>query len=289
MTARLIRVGGVPEHFNLPWLLAIERAVFDDLGVVVEWHEFAAGTGAIMDALRDGDIDMATPLTEGAITAIATGAPCRVVRLWVESPLLWGIHVAADSPILEIGEAEGSRFAISRFGSGSELMSRVLAEDQNWTLDESSWVPVETIDGAVLALTRAQAEMFLWNKSMTQPYVDDGSLRRIGVMPTPWPSFAVVATTALLDDDPVLVARIADTALLVAADFAADPSSSSVVAERFGLEPDDASKWLEHVRWTAPGTPVPLEVLAEVAERMRRIGRLTEIVDPANLVAGVPS
>lgn len=60
-----IRVGGVPEHFNLPWHLAIDENAFDDLGIDVEWVDFPGGTGAIMAALADGDIDMATPAHRG--------------------------------------------------------------------------------------------------------------------------------------------------------------------------------------------------------------------------------
>ena len=52
-----VRVGGVPEHFNLPWRLAIENGAFADLDVSVEWTDFPGGTGAIMNALAAGDID----------------------------------------------------------------------------------------------------------------------------------------------------------------------------------------------------------------------------------------
>ncbi len=34
---RPLRVGGVPEHFNLPWHIAIERGLFAKHGVDVEW------------------------------------------------------------------------------------------------------------------------------------------------------------------------------------------------------------------------------------------------------------
>jgi len=40
-----LRVGGVPEHFNLPWHLAIEKKIFEKHGVEVEWVEIKLGTG----------------------------------------------------------------------------------------------------------------------------------------------------------------------------------------------------------------------------------------------------
>jgi hypothetical protein len=42
---RVIRVGGVDEHFNLPWKLAIEAGAFETLGVSVVWQDCPGGTG----------------------------------------------------------------------------------------------------------------------------------------------------------------------------------------------------------------------------------------------------
>lgn len=42
-----LRVGGVPEHFNYPWHLAIERNLFAKYGVEVEWVEIKLGTGIL--------------------------------------------------------------------------------------------------------------------------------------------------------------------------------------------------------------------------------------------------
>jgi hypothetical protein len=42
---RVVRVGGVDEHFNLPWKLAIEAGAFETLGVDLVWHDCPGGTG----------------------------------------------------------------------------------------------------------------------------------------------------------------------------------------------------------------------------------------------------
>lgn len=43
-----IRVGGVPEHFNYSWHIAIERGIFAKHNVQIEWSEQKAGTGAMV-------------------------------------------------------------------------------------------------------------------------------------------------------------------------------------------------------------------------------------------------
>ena len=50
--SRPLRVGGVPEHFNLPWRLATRAGSFEHAGCPVEWREYPAGTGELTRALR---------------------------------------------------------------------------------------------------------------------------------------------------------------------------------------------------------------------------------------------
>ena len=90
-----LRVGGVPEHFNLPIHLCIEEGLFAEKGIHVEWVEFPGGTGAMNSALRNDEIDVAIILTEGIIKDIANGNPSKIIQNYVSSPLHWGIHVAA--------------------------------------------------------------------------------------------------------------------------------------------------------------------------------------------------
>ena len=280
-----LRIGGVPEHFNLPWQLAIERGVFDELGVTAEWIDFPGGTGEIMTAFADGEIDLATPLTEGAVTAIANGNPARIVRLWVESPLLWGVHVAADSPAKKIDDLVGRRFAISRFGSGSELMSRVMAEDHDWELTDESWVVVGDLEGALAALPSGEAEIFLWNKSMTQPHVDDGTLRRVGVVPTPWPGFAVVAAEPMLADHAELIGSVIDAAAAGAGKFRGQDDAAHLVACRFGLAEHDAAAWLDQAHWAEPAAVVSSELIESIIDRMKRLGRIDGTITSAEIIA----
>ena len=42
-----IKIGGVTEHFNLPWNLAVEKGKFAEAGVDLNWKFFAGGTGVM--------------------------------------------------------------------------------------------------------------------------------------------------------------------------------------------------------------------------------------------------
>ena len=185
---KTINIGGVPEHFNLPWYLTLKNGEYKEKGINLRWKDYFGGTGAMNKALRDKDIDLAVILTEGIVTDIIDGNDSRIVQTYVKSPLIWGIHVAHNSSFKSVEDLKGKKAAISRFGSGSHLMAYVNAENHNWNLEmDLKFEVVKNLEGAVEALTNGAADYFLWEKFTTKPLVDSGIFRRIGSCPSPWP------------------------------------------------------------------------------------------------------
>ena len=118
-------------------------------------------------ALRAGELDAAMLLTEGAVAGAAQGG-FKIVSLYTVSPLIWGIHVPAGSDLRNVEDVRGRRYAISRRGSGSHLMSFVHAREQGWSTDDLDFVVVGTLQGAIDAFTSGKADVFFWEKFMTQ-------------------------------------------------------------------------------------------------------------------------
>ena len=50
-----IVIGGVPEHFNLPWLKLLAAGKLEEAGVSARWEDYAGGTGAMVSALNEKD------------------------------------------------------------------------------------------------------------------------------------------------------------------------------------------------------------------------------------------
>ncbi len=92
-----LKVGGVPEHFNYPWYITLKNKEYSKHNINLRWQDYPGGTGQMSKALRDGSVDIAIVLTEGIIKDIANGNPSKIVQTFVKTPLIWGIHVAADS------------------------------------------------------------------------------------------------------------------------------------------------------------------------------------------------
>ncbi len=277
-------VGGVAEHYNLPWHLMMESPAYADLGLELKWVNTLGGTGEIATSLASGALDIATALTEGMIAAIAAGNPSRILRTLVSTPLQWGIHVPADSDLYVLADLVGHRFAISRYGSGSHLMAHVLADDMGFASADEDFVKVGNLDGARKALAQGDAEIFLWDRSSTSPYVANGEFRRIGLQPTPWPSFVVTAEVDLINERREEIDTMLDLVAASAAELAADPDRVAYVSERYGLDPVEVSSWFDETQWDCAG-PTDLAVIASTQDRLVALGLIDEPRDPAYYLA----
>lgn len=248
---KIVKIGGVPEHFNFAWYLALKNGEFKARGINLRWQDYHGGTGQMTKALRNDDIDIAVILTEGIIKDIVEGNPARIVQTFVQSPLNWGIHVANSSDYLTIADLKGKRAAISRFGSGSHLMAYINAENNHWDLqNDLKFEVIQDIEGAVKALSEGTADYFMWELFMTKPLVDQGIFRRVGNLPTPWPCFVIAVTERFLEAYPDDVRTILDIINNTTLDFKDIPSIDKTIANRYKLKLNDVQEWLSLTEWS---------------------------------------
>lgn len=245
-----LKIAGVPEHFNLPWHLCLENEEFEEAGIDLEWTDVPEGTGKLCQMLRDGETDIAVILTEGIIKDIAAGNNSKIVQVYVESPLLWGIHVAAGSTYKTMADIKNGKVAISRYGSGSHLMAIVNAKNEGWDTNNLQFELVNTIDGAVEALTAGTADYFMWERFMTKPLVDKGIFRRIGDCPTPWPCFVIAVRNEILESDPDAIGTVLDIINQTTEEFQDIPSIDRTLTERYNQKIEDIQAWLKTTQWS---------------------------------------
>ncbi|XCF04996.1 substrate-binding domain-containing protein [Tamlana crocina] len=278
-----INIGGVPEHFNLAWHLSLKDGEYKEKGINLRWQDYPGGTGAMCKALRDGEIDMAVILTEGIIKDIIAGNPSKIVQTFVDTPLVWGIHVAAHSAFNNINELKGTKAAISRYGSGSHLMAYINAEYHDWDLENDlNFEVIKNLDGAVKGLTDGDADYFLWEKFMTKPIVDKGVFKRIGECPTPWPCFVVAAREDFLDSHTEELKTILDIINNTTADFKHIPSIDKTIANRYGQKLEDVQEWLSITEWSQE--PIDEQTVNTVQDHLFSLNIIPEKVAYNQLV-----
>ncbi|MFH6996412.1 substrate-binding domain-containing protein [Flavobacterium sp. FlaQc-57] len=247
---KTVKIVGVPEHFNLPWHLCIENGEFEAENIDLQWNDIPEGTGKMCQMLRDGEADMAVILTEGIVKDIVAGNPSKIVQIYVQSPLIWGIHVAAKSDFQTVKDLKDKKVAISRLGSGSQLMAYVNAHEQGWKTDNLQFEIINTIDGAVEALTNGTADYFMWERFMTKPLVDKGIFRRVGDCPTPWPSFVIAVRNEFLKKNPKAVEKILEVINRTTEDFAQIPNIDKTLSGLFNQKIEDIQEWLKLTQWS---------------------------------------
>ena len=261
-----LKIAGVPEHFNLPWQLCIENGEFAAIGIDLQWTNIHEGTGKMCQMLRDEETDIAVILTEGIVKDIVAGNDSSIVQVYVESPLIWGIHVAANSKYNSLSDLENTKAAISRFGSGSQLMAYVNANNEDWKTDNLKFEIVNTIDGAVEALSNGTADYFMWERFMTKPLVDKGIFRRIADCPTPWPCFVIAVRNEVLKKQPDLIAQILEIINAKTAEFKDIPNIDKTLAKKFHQKIEDIQEWLTLTEWSQ--SPLSEKVLNKIQNQL---------------------
>ena len=247
---KTIKIAGVPEHFNLPWQMCIDDGDFEEVGIDLQWIDVPEGTGKMCQMLRDKETDIAVILTEGIVKDIIAGNETKIVQVYVKSPLIWGIHVAANSKFEKISDLENTKAAISRFGSGSHLMSYVNAQNNNWDTNNLQFEVVNTIDGAVEDLTNEKADYFMWERFMTKPLVDNGTFRKIADCPTPWPCFVIAVRNEILEEKPHVIEQILEIINTTTSEFKMIPSIDRMLASKYNQKIEDIQEWLSLTHWS---------------------------------------
>jgi len=265
-----ISIGGVPEHYNLPWQLAAERDIFSSAGLDISWTVYAGGTGAMTAALNAGELDLAILLTEGFISAVHHGLRARLAKVYIETPLPWGIYAGVDSMHTEVNFSLPNKFAVSRLGSGSHLMPSIHALDCGTQLKDEQFDVVNSLPGAAERLKAGVSNFFYWEQYMARPFVQSGHFRQVGKFAAPWSSFLVVMSEDALEKKKESVLRLLQIMAEECIRFKQDNASVIHLSKRFEMTISEAREWLQYNQWNL-GLEVDLRSISLAAEAIGKL------------------
>jgi ABC-type nitrate/sulfonate/bicarbonate transport systems, periplasmic components len=262
-----LKIGGVPEHFNYPWYLTLKDKKYIPKNISLRWQDFPGGTGEMCAALRSKDVDIAIVLTEGIIKDIANGNPSKIVQTFVKSPLVWGIHVAANSKFNTVNDLKNATIAISRYGSGSHLMAIVNAYNLGWDISKLKFKVVGNLEGGITALSNGTADYFMWEHFTTKPYVDKGIFKRLADCPTPWPCFVIAVREDVLNKYPEEVKAILNIINAETSGFKSLPNLANTLSIRYNQKVEDIKAWLKITKWNSK-TPITKHLITRIQNKM---------------------
>lgn len=279
-----LRVGYVREHFASPLLQYAE----DDGGKTFTLVNCPGGTGQIIKALEEDKVDVVIALTDALIAGIANGKPYKLVGSYVSTSLNWAIVTGKDSKYNSRADLKGTTFGISRFGSGSELMVKLMAHQERWIkgedkdgeeLEAIDFKVCNNIDGLVEAVNDSSCSAFLWEWFTTKPWADRGEVRFIGSVPTPWPSWMIAAHTSpdRCPRDNVINFVATLTSYVNEFDSEASRKEKDVefIKKHFGYPEKDIKSWLETVAYPTDCTKIDGSMLVKTLGILEATGAIT--------------
>ncbi|KAI5799291.1 hypothetical protein DFH27DRAFT_501372 [Peziza echinospora] len=297
-----LRIGYIPEHFSIPIHLLLKSLPPNTITL----HPYPSGTGHLITSLNAHTIDLAIGLTEGFIAHLRnTPSPSfRIIGSYVNSPLRWAISTGGSrDDINSISDLRGKdgrkgKLGISRVGSGSYVMGYVLADREGWVSgggqgggekkkeDPFEFVVLNDFKGLRDGVNDGRADAFLWEYFTSKKYyttpdpTSPPSLKHIGDIPTPWPSWQIVAHTSLLPPSPSpsptlsLLLKTLNTTINTFSNPQNRQTSIALITESAEMEysAQDAAAWFETVEFVDDTRVVREEVVRGCVEVLERAG-----------------
>ncbi|ORX93128.1 hypothetical protein BCR34DRAFT_500125 [Clohesyomyces aquaticus] len=300
-----LRIGFVPEHFSTP--LEFAKKHYDLRSPLLP---FPSGTGAMVTALQTNEIDIAIGLTEGWISALGKAqsasrdAGFKIVGTYVETPLCWAISTGSNrSESNSVADLRGKKVGVSRIGSGSYVMSFVLADQQGWLgpNSEDSPFPVEvlnTFKSLREGVSDGTADFFMWEHFTSKRYYDNGEIKRIGEIYTPWSSWKIVAANVLLHPHnwasgpnasrPPFKEELEDVLRKInkgVKHFEENQEEAiRYISTKLDYSEEDAREWLKTVRFAHDVRGVDRSVVEKTVKVLQKAGVLDPKIDEGQMI-----
>ncbi|KAK9460729.1 uncharacterized protein V1516DRAFT_434567 [Lipomyces oligophaga] len=252
--ARAFKVGYVPEHFSTPLAFAEQQGYYAAAKVQPEYIPYVSGTGHMIEALRNKDIDVAVGLTEGFVAGLGKGQDWfKIVGTYVKSPLCWAISTGINrTDVTSIDDLRGGKIGISRIGSGSYVMPFVLAKERGWT-EPFKFEVLTNFKNLRDGVNDKRADAFMWELFTSKRYYDTKEIKYVDRIYTPWPSWTITAHVDLIAKETPetdTLARWLKAVNLGVEYFEQNPDEAvAYISQNLDYTAEDAEAWLKTVEF----------------------------------------
>ena len=160
-------------------------------------------------------------------------------------------------------------------------MGYVLADQNGWLSPSSdsnpfTVIPLQTFDKLRAAVNDGTADFFMWEHFTSKRYYDNGEIKKIGEIYTPWSSWKIVASTDLKEDDK----RLEDLFLKLDSGIeyfnAHYDEAVKYISTELDYSEGDAREWLKTVRFSTRTNGVDVAVIEKTVDVLKKAGVLGE-------------
>ena len=237
----------------------------------------------MVQSLKSKEIDVGIGLTEGWVAGLGKepskeNFPYRIVGTYVETPLCWAISSGSKrNDIDSVQDLKGKKIGVSRIGSGSYVMGFVLADQNAWLDTSSDKPPFEVVvlndfkrlrDG----VNSSEADFFMWEHFTSKRYYDNGEIKRVGEIYTPWSSWKIVASPTVAFEQLQNMFKSINKGI---EHFNANKDESvEYISTHLDYSKEDATSWLSTVRFPSDVRGVDNAVLERTVDILSKAGVL---------------
>ena len=193
----------------------------------------------------------------------------------------WAISTGSKRTINSSDNLNNSKIGVSRIGSGSYVMGYVLADQNGWLIPSSpdspfTVVPLQTFDKLRAAVNDGTADFFMWEHFTSKRYYDNGEIKKIGEIYTPWSSWKIVASTDIKQDDKRLEDLFWKLDNGVEYFNAHYDEAVKYISTELDYSEEDAREWLKTVRFSTRTKGVDVAVIEKTVDALKKAGVLGE-------------
>lgn len=194
----------------------------------------------------------------------------------------WAVSTGSKRNINTISDLKNGKIGVSRIGSGSYVMGFVLADEQGWLSSSTSKsgpfevVPLQTFEKLRNGVNDGAADFFMWEHFTSKRYYDNGEIKRVGEIYTPWSSWKIVASTNLPSGDTRLEELFEKLNEGVAYFRAHHEEAVEYISTQLDYSKEDARDWLKTVEFATNVKGVNLTVIQKTIEVLKKAGVLND-------------
>ncbi|EMG48139.1 hypothetical protein SBY92_002020 [Candida maltosa Xu316] len=198
-----LKVAFIPEHFSTPLFFAEQQGYYKSRDLTIEFVKVPEGSGRLINLLNANEVDIAIGLTEAFVADIAKGnEKVHILDTYVKSPLLWAVSTGYNRDDI-VDTTKLSKIGVSRIGSGSYIMSFVLAHQLG--VPSFSEFPIlsnfkNLRDSVNLKEGVEGSDAFMWEYFTSKKYYDNKEIKKIDQIYTPWSSWVISSSSTALNE-----------------------------------------------------------------------------------------
>ena len=169
--------------------------------------------------------------------------------------------------------------------SGSYVMGFVLADTKGW-LEKPGEAPFEVVPLQTFAKLReavndGMADFFMWEHFTSKKYYDNGEIKRIGEIYTPWSSWKIVAQNSK-DERLEPMFESINKGLV----YFEDHSGEAVdhISTHLDYSKEDAEEWLKTVRFAKDVKGAKLETILKTIETLQKASVIGGSLDASQMI-----